>query len=199
MIDLQFLILGIKGNGNFDERKIEESRLKKLGVGRILDQLASLKERNLITMKKDGSFSVTDYARHILWDNQIPNWVKILRILEIKSQNLEDISSFLQIPPKQVQLELEDLRKRQLALMSPLRNESGLSKMYEILPEGIEQIAKAQSEGLFSKAEPKTLQKEILLIINKTIEEINEIQEFSDSKKNKIISNLIQIKEKLEM
>jgi hypothetical protein len=37
--------LGIKGNGRFNEKDIEQSELKKLGVGRILDQLASLKER----------------------------------------------------------------------------------------------------------------------------------------------------------
>ena len=95
--DLEILHLGIKGNGKFDEKDIENSNLKKLGVGRILDQLASMKERNLVEMNKDGSFNVTELARHTLWDDQVPLWIKILRILEIKSQDIENIVLFFVI------------------------------------------------------------------------------------------------------
>ncbi len=148
IVDLQILYLGIKKDGRFDEKDIEQSDLKKLGVGRILDQLASLKDRNLIDMNKDGSFSVTNIARHILWDNQIPLWVKILRILEMKSQGIDKISSYLLLSQNVVQSEIEDLRKRQLVLMSPLRNETEIVKIYEILPDGIEQLKKAQSGSI---------------------------------------------------
>ena len=153
MIDLQILYLGIKGDGRFDEKDIEQSDLKNLGVGRVLDQLASLKERNLIEMNQDGSFSVTRNARHILWDNQIPLWIKILRVLEIKPQDIEKIGSFLLFSPDQIKPEIEDLRKRQLVLMAPLRNKRGIVKMYEILPEGIDQIKKAETEGFCNKPE----------------------------------------------
>jgi len=199
MIDLQILYLGIKRNGRFDEKDIGQSDLKKLGVGRVLDQLASLKERNLIYMNKDGSFSVTNIARHILWDNQIPLWVKILRILEIKSQDIYKISSFLLLSQAQIQDEIEDLRKRQLVLMSPLRNETGIVKMYEILQEGIEEIKKAQSEGFQNKPNMGKSQIEILSMIEETIEEIKALQEISEVRKEKIVSNLLQIKDKLEI
>jgi len=199
MIDLQILYLGIKGNGRFDEKDIDQSELKRFGVGRILDQLASLKERRLIDLNNDGSFSLTNMARHILWDNQIPMWIKILRILEIKSQSLEKISSFLLLPQDQIQNEIEDLRKRQLVLMSPFRNETGLVKMYEILPEGIEQIKKARSEGVQNKPEIKKPQMEIWSIIEETIEDVKDLQGISDKKKNDIISNLLKIKDKLEV
>ena len=198
MIDLQILYLGIKKDGRFDEKDIEQSDLKKLGVGRILDQLASLKDRNLIEMNKDGSFSVTSIARHILWDNQIPLWIKILRILEIKSQGIDKISYYLRLSQDIVQSEIEDLRKRQLVLMSPLRNEIGIVKMYEILPDGIEQIKKAQS-GAQNKPEVAKPQIEIWSIIEKTIEEIKGLQGISEEKKDKIISNILQIKGKLEI
>ena len=197
-VDLQILYLGIKKNGNFNERDIEGSDLKNLGVGRILDQLASLTQRNLIEMKKDGSFVVTDIARHILWDNQIPLWIRILRVLEIKSMELEKISSFLLLVPQMIHSEIEDLRKRQLVLMSPLRQESGIIKMYEILPEGIEQIQLAQSKGISNKPGIKS-ESEIMEIIDTTIGEIRELDELSNEKKEKIISSILQIKEKLEI
>ncbi len=199
MIDLQILYLGIKGNGRFDEKDLDQSELKRFGVGRILDQLASLKERRLIDLNKDGSFSLTRTARHILWDTQMPMWIKILRILEIKSQSLEKISSFLLLPQDQIQNEIEDLRKRQLVLMSPFRNETGLIKMYEILPEGIEQIKKARSEGVQNKPEIKKPQMEIWSIIEETIEEVKGLQGISDKKKDDIISNLLKIKGKLKV
>ena len=199
IVDLQILYLGIKGNGRFDEKDIDQSELKRLGVGRILDQLASLKERKLIDLNADGSFSITSVARHILWDTQIPMWIKILRILEIKSQSLEKISSFLLLSKDLIQNEIEDLRKRQLVLMSPFRNETGLVKIYEILPEGIEQIKKAQSEGVQNKPDIKKPQIEIWSIIEKTIEEVRGLEGISDEKKDDIISNLLKIKDKLEV
>ena len=199
IVDLQILYLGIKGNGRFDEKDIDQSELKRLGVGRILDQLASLKERKLIDLNADGSFSLTSMARHILWDTQIPMWIKILRILEIKSQSLEKISSFLLLSKDLIQNEIEDLRKRQLVLMSPFRNETGLVKMYEILPEGIEQIKKAQSEGVQNKPEIKKPQIEIWSIIEETIEQVRGLEGISDEKKDDIISNLLKIKDKLQV
>jgi len=197
--DLQILHLGIKRDGRFDENDIEKSDLKKLGVGRILDQLASLKERNLITLNKDGSFSVTNVARHILWDSQIPLWIKILRILEIKSQDIIKISSFLLSSPDQILPEIEDLRKKQLVLMAPLRNDKGILKMYEILPEGIEMVKKIHSEGIQNKPEKTKPQIEIWSIIEETIEEIQKLQEITEEKKIKIVSKILQIKEKLEI
>jgi DNA-binding PadR family transcriptional regulator len=199
MSDLEILYLGIKKDGRFDEKDIEKSDLNKLGVGRILDQLASLKERNLIDLNKDGSFSVTNVARHILWDSQIPLWIKILRILEIKSQDIEKISSFLLSSLDQILPEIEDLRKKQLVLMSPLRNDKGIVKMYEILPDGVELVKKAQSEGIQNKPEKTKPQIEIWSIIEETIEEIQKLQEIPEERKNKIISKILQIKDKLEI
>lgn len=198
-VDLQFLHLGIKHNGTFDEKDIEHSELKNLGVGRILDHLASLKERKLIEMNSDGSFLVTKNAQHILWDGEIPLWVKILRILEIKSQNIEKIASFLLLSPEQILLEIEDLRKRQLVLMSPLRNERGILKMYEILPEGIDQIRKAEKNGFYNKLKINESQNELFSIIEDAIKEIKEIHEIPDSKKENLISNLLKIKNRLEI
>ncbi len=96
-IDLQVLHLAIKENGTFNENNLENSELKKLGVGRILDTLASLKDRKLVSLNSDGSFSITDLAREILWSGNIPTWAKILRLLQIKSCSIEQIVDILRI------------------------------------------------------------------------------------------------------
>lgn len=199
MVDLKILFLGINKDGSFDENDIEKSDLKKLGVGRILDQLASLKERGLIEMNSNGSFSTTNLGKNILWDDQIPLWLKILRILEIKSQNTATIASFLLASLDKVNEEIEDLRKRHLVLMSPLRNETGLEKFYEILPEGIETIEKSQKGEFKDKPQIKNSQVEILPILDETIKQIQGMQEISSDKKQNIVSNLLKIKEKLEI
>ena len=199
MLDLKILFLGINKDGSFDENDIEKSDLKKLGVGRILDQLASLKERGLIEMNSNGSFSITNSGKNILWDDQIPLWLKILRILEIKSQNTATIASFLLASLDKVNEEIEDLRKRHLVLMSPLRNETGLEKFYEILPEGIETIEKSQKGEFKDKPQIKNSQVEILPILDETIKQIQGMQEISSDKKQNIVSNLLKIKEKLEI
>ena len=198
LIDLQILHLGIKGNGNFNEKDIENSELKRLGVGRILDALASLKDRRLINLNSDGSFFITDLAKHTLWDEQIPTWVKILRLLEIKSCSSEAISDFLKKPEIKLIDEIEKLRKNQLILMSPLRQESKIIKMYEILPEGIEKIKKIEETGFQNDSlEEKKLRIEIFELIDQIRKEISEEPEFNNKKS--IILKLDQIKEKLKI
>lgn len=196
-IDLEILQLGIKGNGSFNEEDIEKSELKRLGVGRMLDSLASLKERKLIDLNKDGSFSITDLARHTLWSEQIPTWVKILRILEIKSCSIETISVTLKKSEIEIDGEIEKLRKNQLVLMSPLRVESKIVKMYEILPEGIEKLKKIEESGdQKDNLEEKNPKIESTLLIDQIIKEISKGTEFN---KENIIQKLNEIKEKLKM
>lgn len=197
VIDLEILQLGINGNGSFNEEDIEKSELKRLGVGRILDSLASLKERKLIDLNKNGSFLITDLARHTLWSDQIPTWVKILRVLEIKSCNTETIARILKKPETEIDEEIEKLRKNQLVLMSPLRIESKIIKMYEILPEGIEKLKKIEEEGFQNNnLEGNNPKIESILLIDQIIKEISKESEVN---KENIIQKLNEIKEKLKI
>lgn len=198
LIDLEILFLGIKNNGAFNEKDIENSELKRLGVGRILDSLASLKDRKLLTLNSDGTFSITELAKYTLWSEQIPTGVKILRLLEIKSFDIEAISNFLRKPEDELVEEIEKLRKKQLVLMSPLRQESKLVKMYEILPEGVEEIKKIEEFGFQNNSEENTSKKEIFELINELVEEFSN-ESIEDSKKKKIILKLEKIKEKLSL
>ncbi len=199
LIDLEILFLGIKNNGIFNEKDIENSELKRLGVGRVLDALASLKDRKLLTLNNDGTFAITDLAKYTLWSKQIPIEIKILRLLEIKPFDIESISNFLRKPENELIEKIEKLRKKQLILMSPLRQESKLIKMYEILPEGIEEIKKIEEFGFQSvDLEGKNPRKEIFELINELMEEINNELDLNEKKKYMILK-LDKIKRKINL
>ena len=198
-VDLEILSLAIKGKGTFNENNLENSDLKRHGVGKILDALASLKDRKFISLNSDGSFTITELAREILWSSNIPIWGRILRLLQVKSCNLNQIIEVLAIDEDRIMHEIEQLRKNQLVLMSPQRQGDKLIKIYEILPEGIQKIDKTETEGFdqINFGESK-LNGEILEIIDKIKEEI-QITNIPESEKNNIIVKLNNLKNRLEI
>ena len=195
--DLEMLYIGIRENKDFNEKDIENSELKKLGTGRILDLLASLKERKLIDLNKDGSFFVTDLAKHALWTDEIPLWLKILRLLEIKSGSIDEIAMILKKSEIELNNEIEKLRKMELILMLPIRKEDMIIKTYEILPEGIAKIKKVEEHGFQLDLEKTSDSKvEIQKLLDQVIKEIGE-KFYDETKTQDIILKLYQIKEKL--
>jgi len=198
-IDLQILDLAIKENGTFNENNLENSELKRLGVGRILDALASLKDRKMVSLNSDGSFSITDLAREILWSNNVPTWAKILRLLQIKSCSMKQMVDILRTSEDKLIEDLEKLRKSQFVLMAPQRQKDRLVKVYEILPEGIEEIDKTESDGFdntnFGEFKPGV---EILSIIDEIVKEIQDFQ-MDQSKKDSITGKLSKLKDKLKI
>jgi len=198
-VDLEILNLAIKEDGTFNENNLENSGLKRLGVGRILDALASLKDRKLVLLNSDGSFSITDLAKEILWSNNIPTWAKILRLLQIKSCSMEQIVDILQISKDALIEDLEKLRKNQFILMSPQRQEDKLLKIYEILPEGIEKIDKTETEGFDNtKFHESKSNGEILSLIDEIMKEIQNL-EMNQSKKDSVTGKLSKLKDRLEI
>jgi len=198
-IDLEILHLAVNENGTFDENNLENSELKRLGVGKILDSLATLKDRKMLSLNKDGSFSITELAREILWGKNIPVWAKILRLLQIKSCSMDQIEDILKISKSELSEDIEKLRKNQLVLMSPQRIDEKIIRVYEILPEGAEEIDKTESEGFgnvsFGEAKPEI---EILSIVDEVIKEIQDSQ-LEEMKKNAIVGKLSKLKSKLEI
>ncbi len=198
-VDLEILDLSIKENGTFNESNLENSELKRLGVGRILDALASLKERKLISLNSDGSFSITELAREILWSNNVPTWAKILRLLQIKSCNMKQITDILRISEDKLIEDMEKLRKNQFVLMAPQRQKDKLVKVYEILPEGVQKIDKTETEGFDKTNFDESKQEvEILSLIDEVVKDIQDSQ-MEQSKKDSIIEKLSRLKNKLEI
>lgn len=197
LLDLGILRLGINEKGKFDENDIAKSELNKLGVGRILDQLASLKERNLITMNKEGSFSITEDVKKALWDENTPIEIRILRILEISPQTLQKIASLLLIQEDRIHQVIEELQKNHLVLMSTVKKEERIVKMYEILSEGVEYLSRVNL-GITQSISELNPQLKNLDILQDTIEEISKLKNISEEEKNKIIKNLESVKKNLE-
>lgn len=198
-IDLEILHLAVKENGTFDETHIENSGLKRLGVGKILDSLGSLKDRKFISLNSNGSFSITPVAKEILWGENIPVWAKVLRLLQIKSCNMEQIVDILQLSETEILQEVEKLRQNQFVLMSPQRQEEKIIKVYEILPEGVEEIDKTETEGFdkikFGELKPEI---EILSLIDEVVKEIQDSQ-MEIEKKTSTIDKLSKLKTKLNV
>ncbi len=198
-IDLEILHLAINENGTFNETNLENSKLKRLGVGKILDSLATLKDRKMISLNSNGSFSITNLAKEILWSGNIPTWAKILRLLQIKSCNMDQIEDILKISRNELVEEIEKLRKNQFLLMSPQRLEDKLVKVFEILPEGITKIDKTETDGFgnteFGESKPEI---EILSIIDEVIKDIQE-SKLEQTKKEVINKKLFKLKDKLEI
>ena len=197
-IDLEVLHLAMRENGTFNENHLENSELKRLGVGRILDALASLKDRKMIVLNENGSFSITKLAQDILWSKNIPVWAKILRLLQIKSCSITQIADILKISEEEATGETEDLRKNQFILMSPQRQEEKVVKIYEILPEGIERIDKTETEGFneSSKVNERKSEMEILSLIDEIIREIQSF-ELEQSEKDNVVEKINMLKDKL--
>ena len=198
-IDLEILHLAIKEKGTFNENSLENSELKRHGVGKILDTLASLKDRKFISLNKDGSFSITELAREILWSSNIPTWAKILRLLQIKSCNLDQIIEIIGMSENEIIAEIEKLRKNEFLLMSPQRQENKLIKVYEILPDGIQEVDKTETEG-FNKIKFGEIKSNggILEIIDEIKKDVQNISN-SEIEKDNIIKKLNNLKNKLEI
>ena len=198
-IDLEILQLAINENGTFNENNLEKSKLKRFGVGKLLDSLASLKDRKLLLLNKDGSFSITDIAKEILWSKSIPIWARILRLLQIKSCSIEQIIEIITISKNELYENLETLRKHQFIIMLPQRQEEKIIKVYEIQSEGIEKINKTEKEG-FENIEFNESGKnlEILTSIDEIINEIKKL-ETTQFKKEGIIKKLLKLKDDLEI
>jgi len=198
-IDLEILHLAIKENGTFNENNLENSELKRLGTGKILDTLASLKDRKFLSMNSDGSFSITELAQEILWSDNIPTWAKILRLLQIKSCSMKQISDVLRISEDKLVEDIERLRKNQFVLMAPQRIEGKLVKIFEILPEGIEEIDKTETDGFNNTSfENAKSEVEILSLINEITNLIQDSQ-IVQSEKDSITLKLSKLKERLKI
>lgn len=132
--DLEFLYLGAKNPQGFDESDIASSEVGQIGVGRVLDRLAHLKEANMI-LSKDGRFAITDQARGLFWDRRIPLRLRILRLLQVRSFEEGQVARYL-LEPEAAYSEMESLRRDGMIRFTTVRSNERMAKMCEITQEG---------------------------------------------------------------
>ena len=138
-IDLAFLYLAASNHGKFNEQDLAKSDLAYLGVGRTLDKLAYLKEKNLIIL--DGaSFSITNSARDILWNSSEPLQHRILKLLQIKSFEEPQIIKYLLEPADTVREKIEESRRQGLLIFTTIKKDDKITMVCELTQEGNEFI-----------------------------------------------------------
>ena len=146
-MDLEILYQAKKSKNGITPEAISKQDVFTPGVWELVDKFATLQEKNLITKKKEGLFVLTKKGMNTFWDIESPLWLNLLKLLRIKPFSDTECAMYLEEPIPAVQQALDMIRKKEYVLMAPLRKEEKLLKMFEIMPEGVEQLSKSKKSG----------------------------------------------------
>ncbi|MCH8996605.1 MAG: hypothetical protein IH915_06060, partial [Thaumarchaeota archaeon] len=117
-------------------------------IWELVDKLAALQEKNLLTKNKEGLFELTKKGVNTFWYIESPLWMNLLKLLRVRPFSDTQCAMYLGEPIPAVQQALDMIRKKGYVLMSQLRKDEKLLKMYEMLPDGIEQLSKSKKGGI---------------------------------------------------
>ncbi len=142
-IDLQILYQAKKSKNGISPENISQPDVFTPGIWELADKFATLQERNLLSKNEEGIFQITKAGMNTFWNIESPLWMNLLKLLRIKPLSDAECAMYLEEPTPAVQQALEMIREKGYVMMSSLRKEKKLLKMFEILPEGIEQLKTA--------------------------------------------------------
>lgn len=148
-MDLEILYQSKKSKNGINPEAISQQDVFTTGVWELVDKFAALQEKNLLTKNKEGLFVLTKSGMNTFWHIESPLWMNLLKLLRVKSFSDTECAMYLEESIPAVQQALDMIRKKGYVLMSPLRKDEKLLKMFEILPEGVEQLIKSKKSGLF--------------------------------------------------
>ena len=148
-MDLEILYQAKKSKNGINPEAVNQQDVFTPGVWELVDKFAALQEKNFLTKNKEGLFELTKKGMNTFWHIESPLWLNLLKLLRIKAFSDTECARYLEEPIPAVQQALDMIRKKGYVLMSPLRKEEKLLKMYELLPEGIEQLSKSKKGGMY--------------------------------------------------
>jgi len=148
-MDLEILYQAKKSKNGISPEAVSQQDVFTPGIWELIDKFASLQEKNLLTKNKEGLFVLTKNGINTFWDIESPLWLNLLKLLRVKPLADTECARYLEEYIPAVQQALEMIRKRGYVMMSQLRKEEKLLKMFEILPEGFEQITKLRKKSMF--------------------------------------------------
>ena len=148
-MDLEILYQTKKSKNGISPEAVSQQDVFTPGIWELVDKFASLQEKNLLTKNKEGLFVLTKNGINTFWDIESPLWLNLLKLLRVKALADTECARYLEEYIPAVQQALEMIRKKGYVMMSQLRKEEKLLKMFEILPEGVEQITKLRKKGMF--------------------------------------------------
>jgi len=149
-IDLEILYQAKKSKNGISPENISQPDVFTPGIWELADKFATLQERNLLSKNEEGIFQITKAGMNTFWNIESPLWMNLLKLLRIKPLSDAECAMYLEEPIPAVQQALEMIREKGYVMMSSLRKEKKLLKMFEILPEGIEQLKTAGKYNLLN-------------------------------------------------
>jgi len=147
-LDLEILYQANQSKNGISPETVSQQDVFTPGIWELVDKFAALQEKNLLTKNKEGLFEITKKGTNTFWNVESPLWLNLLKLLQLKPFTDNDLVMYLDEPLPAVQQALDMIRKKGFVMMSQLRNEEKLLQMYEILPEGIEQLTTSNQSSL---------------------------------------------------
>ncbi|MCH8324936.1 MAG: hypothetical protein IH813_07535 [Thaumarchaeota archaeon] len=147
-IDLEILYQAKKSKNGISPENISQPDVFTPGIWELADKFATMQEGNLLSKNEEGIFQITKAGMNTFWNIESPLWMNLLKLLRIKPLSDAECAMYLEEPIPAVQQALEMIREKGYVMMSSLRKEKKLLKMFEILPEGIEQLKTAGKYNL---------------------------------------------------
>ncbi len=146
-MDLEILYQAKKSKNGINPEDVSQQDVFTPSIWELVDKLAALQEKNLLTKNKEGLFELTKKGMNTFWYIESPLWMNLLKLLRVRPFSDTQCALYLGEPIPAVQQALDMIRKKGYVLMSQLRKDEKLLKMYEILPDGIEQLSKSKKAG----------------------------------------------------
>ncbi len=146
-MDLEILYQAKKSKNGINPEDVSQQDVFTPSIWELVDKLAALQEKNLLTKNKEGLFELTKKGMNTFWYIESPLWMNLLKLLRVRPFSDTQCAMYLGEPIPAVQQALDMIRKKNYVLMSQLRKDEKLLKMYEILPDGIEELSKSKKAG----------------------------------------------------
>ncbi len=149
-IDLEILYRAKKSKNGISPENISQPDVFTPGIWELADKFATLQEKKLLSKSDEGLFKITKAGINTFWHTESPLWMNLLKLLRIKPLSDKECAMYLEEPIPAVQQALEMIREKGYVMMTPLRKDKKLLKMFEILPGGIEQLRTAGKFNLLN-------------------------------------------------
>ncbi len=139
-IDLEILYQAKKSKNGISPEMISNPDVFTSDIWELADKFTTLQEKNLLSKNQEGLFKITKAGINTFWYIESPLWQNLLKLLRIKPFSDAECAMYLEEPIPAVQQALEMIREKGYVMMTPLRKNTKLLKMFEILPEGVGQL-----------------------------------------------------------
>ena len=149
-IDLEILYRAKKSKNGISPENISQPDVFTPGIWELADKFSTLQEKKLLSKSDEGLFKITKAGINTFWHTESPLWMNLLKLLRIKPLSDKECAIYLEEPIPEVQQALEMIREKGYVMMTPLRKDQKLLKMFEILPKGVEQLKTAGRYNLLT-------------------------------------------------